>query len=60
MLPAALAGAPGAPQITSVLRYLRVHADLLHRGPVTVDGRVSVGWVFLGPDGSPWRDRKPG
>jgi hypothetical protein len=33
---------------------LRIHADLLYSGPVTVDGRERVGWIFPEQDGSPW------
>ncbi|MGR7026610.1 hypothetical protein [Geodermatophilus sp. URMC 62] len=34
--------------------YRTVHADLLYRGPVTVDGQERDGWVFLKRNGSPW------
>ncbi|WP_448638847.1 hypothetical protein [Geodermatophilus sp. URMC 63] len=34
--------------------YRTVHAELLYRGPVTVDGQERDGWVFLKQNGSPW------
>jgi hypothetical protein len=34
--------------------YRTVHAELLYRGPVTVDGQQRDGWIFLKRNGSPW------
>jgi hypothetical protein len=34
--------------------YRTVGADLLYRGPVTVDGQECDGWIFLKRNGSPW------
>jgi hypothetical protein len=34
--------------------YLLTRADLLYRGPVSVDGHDGQGWIFIKQNGSAW------